>query len=258
MDELYKAYKDRDDVRFFIIYTTEPHARQPIPGWNFINIGQSKTYEQRREYAQACRREHGIDMPILIDTMDGKVQSAYGGLPNSAVIIDKDGNIAATKKWIDPLFVELSLREIVPDPPQVNHVETMGECENCHQEQVKKIAAEHPITDCSACHAHFYMNIPTRTNRRAKNHIENPDKPFKNEMNCAVLCHNMKFVPQEKKIEGLEFSHTRHFERGAGCIHCHGTKGHAFHDISSDVCLGCHVQKGNIEVKPDNLIGWKK
>jgi hypothetical protein len=251
MNELYAAYKGRDDVRFLIVYTKEAHARQPLgPNYNFWNIGQPKSYQQRADYAQTCRKQHGIDITILVDTMNNDVQKAYGGLPNSMFIIDPRGNISAHKSWNDPLFVELSLRERVDNPPQVKHAGTMGSCEECHAEAVASIAREHPMTDCSVCHSYFFnRNVLAKTTDNAKKHAEDPDKPIDKEITCAVLCHNQEYLPPEHEVTGLPFSHLRHLNRGFACINCHGTNKHAFHDMSEKICLNCHPEPGSTKVR---------
>ncbi len=64
MDELYKAYQERDDVEFFILYTREPYAgTMPGYGWGFRDIKQPKTYDERKQYASTCREEYRIDIP---------------------------------------------------------------------------------------------------------------------------------------------------------------------------------------------------
>ncbi len=256
MEELYSAYKDREDVRFLIVYTREPHARQVFPGWNFLGIGQSKDYDQRKDYARACRKDHGMDMPILIDTMDGKVQKTYGGLPNNVIVIDKDGNIAAKKRWNDPLFVELALHDLVEDPPRVDHVDTLGNCAECHEKEVRTLTQVHPITECGACHSYFYNRLPTRNNIKAKRHSDNPKRKFNDKMVCSVLCHNTDFMPKEREVAGLKFAHTRHINRGATCINCHGTaEAHDFGSITEQVCTNCHVEVGSTELKKGVKMG---
>lgn len=251
MNDLYRAYKDRDDVRFYIVYTKEAHARQPLgPNFNFWKIGQPKRYEQRVDYAKTCRSQHKIEIPILVDTMDGDVQKAYGRLPNSVFIIDPEGNIAAHKTWNDPLFLELALRERVENPPKVEHTTTIGACEECHAEQVKAIAREHPMTDCAVCHAHFFnKGVLSLTTDNAKDHEQNPEKPIDNKINCSVLCHNVEYLPVEREVSGLTFSHHRHLERGFECRKCHGQNKHAFHQVGEDTCLFCHKQKGSAELR---------
>jgi len=266
MNELYLAYQDRDDVAFFIVYTREPHPRQPLgPAYNFWRIRQSRTYAERVQYAKAAREKHGIDMPILVDTMDGAVQNGYGGLPNSVTIIDPEGNVNARKAWNDALFVELTLRDLVEDPPVVEHAGALGSCRECHEDEVVAIANEHPMTDCSICHYHFVdRSMLKKPGAKAREHADNPDKPIGKKMTCTAACHSPDFLPPEHEVGGLDFDHPRHIERGASCIDCHGKNApHAFHDLSEDVCLNCHDDTGSVGLNAEaekrfTKSGWKK
>jgi Iodothyronine deiodinase len=255
MNELVNAYKTRDDVQFLLIYTREPHSRQPLgPEFNFITISQPKSYEERVEYASTCQKKRNLDIPILVDTMDDNVQKAYGGLPNNVVIVGPDGKVAARKAWNDALFIELELRKLVDDPPQIKHKGAMNSCEECHKEAVAMIAKEHPMTDCSVCHSWFFSkSMLKKPDANANKHAKNPEAPIGTEMSCNVLCHNQEYWPPEHEIAGLPFSHQRHIQRNAQCIHCHGTNNHAFHEMSEKICAQCHTSIGSKKVKPEAL-----
>ena len=153
MDEIYKAYQGRDDVRFLYLYTREPYAGAiPGYGWSYRNASQPETCVERKQHASTIGEDHEIDIPIMIDTMDGAVHKAYGNMPNSVVIIDREGRIAARKRWNDPMYVELALRDMVIDPPDVKQVETMLSCEKCHEDWLREID-EDPAYNCGSCHS---------------------------------------------------------------------------------------------------------
>ncbi len=284
MDEIYKAYQGRDDVQFLYLYTREPFAGAiPGYGWSMRDISQPKTYDERKQYAFTCQKEHRIDIPILIDTMDGAVHKAYGYQPNSVVIIDREGRIAARRKWNDPLFVELALRDMVIDPPEVKQVETMLSCGQCHEDRVRTID-EDQVFDCGSCHSM----------QKARRGLKSPEDRSHRKTNCDRRCHQLDSEPYPfeepgptgkmrdlfmgapplYEEPGLAFTHLPHMNSGRfayfvnfcpfpisttmgscvichpikeeKCTKCHGANPHEFHDLFENEmnCHECHTTPG--------------
>ena len=119
MDQLAEDFKD---VLFYTLYTREPHAGQKMgqrmknpksiemtgtrPGknsrnWDFSDKEQTKTHQERVDYALEMIKENSQKRPILIDTFgpDCVQRTVGGGRPNSLVIIDKNGKIALWQNW---------------------------------------------------------------------------------------------------------------------------------------------------------------
>ncbi len=65
----------------------------------FDEIDQPETYEERKRLARSTCDDLQLATTIVIDEMDNAVRTAYGGLPNSAYIIDKGGKIAHKEGW---------------------------------------------------------------------------------------------------------------------------------------------------------------
>lgn len=284
MDEIYKAYQGRDDVQFLYLYTREPYAGTiPGYGWSMRDVSQPETYDERKQYASTCRKEHRIDIPILIDTMDGAVQKAYGNQPNGVVIIDREGRIAARKRWNDPLFVELTLRDMVIDPPEVEQVETMLSCKQCHEDRVREID-EDPAYDCNTCHSF----------QKAGRGLKSPMDRSHRKTNCDARCHKLELEPPRfeepgstgtlrdlfigapplYEEPGLSFTHLPHMRSGhfayllnfsflpkvgtclnchpikeETCGNCHGPDPHSFHEMSDKTCHECHTTPGKVDVR---------
>src|SRR5262249_39187171 len=76
---------------FFTIYVREPH-----PGEHY---GPHRSLEQKFRFAQDCRKQDGIQTPILIDDLEGTVHRSYGSMPNMIYIIVKNGRIAYKTMW---------------------------------------------------------------------------------------------------------------------------------------------------------------
>jgi hypothetical protein len=287
MDEIYKAYQGRDDVQFLYLYTREPYAGAvPGYGWSMRDVHQPETYDERKQYASTCREEHMIDIPIMIDTMDGAVQKAYGNLPNCVVIIDREGRIAARKRWNDPLFVELTLRDMVIDPPEVEQVETMLTCRQCHEDRVREIDEELEI-GCDFCHSL----------QKARRGLTRPEDRAHRKTSCDARCHKLNHeplrfeepgqtgtmrdlfigVPPLYEEPGLSFTHQPHMNIGnfaylvnffpvsyktkvgscvichpntevERCTKCHGANPHEFHEVFEDAmgCHDCHTTPGKV------------
>ena len=111
LNELYNKYRDR--MHFYMVYIREAH---PHDGWRVpnnliedINYYEPSTLDERVEVANACQLHLGIQMPMLVDSIDNSVDEKYVGLPMRLFLIDGIGKIAfAGKKgpfgWDDVAF----------------------------------------------------------------------------------------------------------------------------------------------------------
>ena len=117
---LFKAYSN--DIAFLVVYTLEAHpcgVASPYSdkewtmraSWDAAGnpLGQPQTYAGRMAMAQQCARELGVGLPVLVDGMDNAVWCAYGGAPNNAYFIGKDGKILAKHGWYQPDGMELTI-----------------------------------------------------------------------------------------------------------------------------------------------------
>lgn len=119
LNELYATY--REQVQFYIIYIREAH---PAGGWQVPNnliekiiYDEPATDKERTEVASACQINLGLDMPMLIDSMDNNIDNQYVGLPMRQFLIDKNGKIvyAGAKGpfgWNDEAF-ETELKKLI-------------------------------------------------------------------------------------------------------------------------------------------------
>jgi hypothetical protein len=96
LEVLHTRQKDR--AHFVMVYTREAH---PVGGWELeenqvarVVLQQPQDFEQRTEVARSCRRAFGIDIPVLVDTMDDAVGNAYSGMPIRLYLIDRQGKVA--------------------------------------------------------------------------------------------------------------------------------------------------------------------
>ena len=96
VERLYERYKDR--ATFVVIYTREAH---PADGWQLddnrrdgIVFKQPRDLAGRSLLARTCRKSLGLDMPMLVDSMDDRVGTIYSGMPSRLYMIDSAGKIA--------------------------------------------------------------------------------------------------------------------------------------------------------------------
>ncbi len=67
-----------------------------------ISVAQTTTLDRRKAQAQQTQDALGITIPMAVDSMDDAVSNAFGTFPNGAVVIGKDGKIAALEHWTNP------------------------------------------------------------------------------------------------------------------------------------------------------------
>lgn len=96
LEELHERYGDR--VAFYVVYIKEAH---PEDGWvvNFnrdmgIALNDPRTDEERAATGMTCSVNLQIKMPVLMDAIDNRVASVYGGWPDRLYLVGRDGRIA--------------------------------------------------------------------------------------------------------------------------------------------------------------------
>jgi len=79
-----------------MVYIMEAHpleadgsggGRLPTP------IAQHKTDEERHEAAKMCKSGLELKLPFVVDFIDNKITTVYGGRPDRIYIINKEGRI---------------------------------------------------------------------------------------------------------------------------------------------------------------------
>jgi len=120
MEKIAVDYKDRG-VEFYQLYTREPHPgedwskRSGEQRWNFSEKKQTKTMDEREEYAEEMAEEWGQNRPILIDIFgEDCVQNWLGGgAPNSLAVIDRDGKLTLWQVWSDAEKLRTHIDELL-------------------------------------------------------------------------------------------------------------------------------------------------
>lgn len=97
LTELYRKYREKG-FEFLIVYVREAH-----PGENFPH---HVSFEQKLHHARKLRELERVELPILVDDLQGSVHAAYGLLPNMAYLIDRDGTIVYKSDWTDAVELD--------------------------------------------------------------------------------------------------------------------------------------------------------
>lgn len=92
LTELREKYQSKG-FEFFIVYVREPH-----PGENFPH---HTSLEQKLVHARKLRDLEKVQLPILVDDLQGTTHKAYGLLPNMVYLIDRDGVVVYKSDWTD-------------------------------------------------------------------------------------------------------------------------------------------------------------
>lgn len=70
---------------FFFLYTRESHPAE--------HFAAHESFEQKLSYARELQRLENIQVPMLVDHLDGRIHRAYGAWPNALFVIHKDGRL---------------------------------------------------------------------------------------------------------------------------------------------------------------------
>ncbi len=116
MEKMYNTYKDVAEFR--MIYIREAHAADsnwPLGAGISKGIKEHKNYQERCTTAEMLINDKELTMPMLIDGMDNKVNTAYSAFPDRVFLVRTDGRLAvaaqrgpfgfgpglkATEKWL--------------------------------------------------------------------------------------------------------------------------------------------------------------
>jgi peroxiredoxin len=104
MNEIYHDYADKETA-FLFVYVREAHPGE--------KLGPHHSLEDKEEAAERFREEEEVDIPILVDEVNGKIHKKYGTLPNPAYLIDKSGRVAFRALWTRPSVMEDALDELL-------------------------------------------------------------------------------------------------------------------------------------------------
>lgn len=93
---MWERYRER--VEFLVVYIKEAH---PEDGWveptnrrSGIRFVDPTSDQERTVIAQTCAVRMRIRIPVVVDGVDNRVASAYGGWPDRLYLVGRDGRVA--------------------------------------------------------------------------------------------------------------------------------------------------------------------
>jgi peroxiredoxin len=117
LNSLYNEYSG-EDVQFLFVYVREAHPGEELPA--------HASLDDKVKAAELFREEEEVEIPIVLDKLDGKVHRLYGGRPNSTYLIDKAGEVAFRAVWTRPSVVEEALEELLDAESGEEHAVVRG------------------------------------------------------------------------------------------------------------------------------------
>ena len=89
---MYASYNDQ--IQFLIVYIREAHPNLLKEGNETGIVGRPETLDGRIILATECVSKYKFTIPMVIDGMDGKVNSDYKAAPVRITVTDIDGKVA--------------------------------------------------------------------------------------------------------------------------------------------------------------------
>jgi len=83
-NQLQEEFASRE-ISFFLLYTRESHPAEHYPSHG--------SWEQKLAHARDLKRLENVRIPVLVDSLDGKIHRSYGIWPNAVFVIHKDGRL---------------------------------------------------------------------------------------------------------------------------------------------------------------------
>lgn len=100
---------ENEGVESVVLYIREAHPGASIPS--------HKNFEEKRSCAKRLKNEDGETRTVLVDDFKGTAHQAYGGMPNSAFIINKNGCVLFRSEWNNPSATRKALEALIQNRP---------------------------------------------------------------------------------------------------------------------------------------------
>jgi peroxiredoxin len=135
LNELYDEYNG-EDIQFLYVYVREAHPGENLPA--------HRSNDDKMQAAELFRDQEEVEMPILVDDLNGKVHRKYGSLPNPTFVIDKSGRISFRALATRASVLENALDELLERQKDrgVDHV-VIGGGEDAMMPSVKSMLHAH-------------------------------------------------------------------------------------------------------------------
>jgi hypothetical protein len=149
-DEMFQPFDLDHDL---VIRSHELLAARRID--QFAAVDEPKTLEERLAAARRFRAEVPGAIDVLVDPIGEPTARAYGGMPNSAFVIGRDGRIAAAFPWASVLEVDAALARIVgreaTAPSRAPDLAPIAAQLRASQQNGKPVLIQFTSPGCGAC-----------------------------------------------------------------------------------------------------------
>lgn len=100
---------ESERVDSIVLYVREAHPGALIPS--------HRNFDDKQCCARRLKNEEGETRTVLVDDFEGSVHQAYGGMPNSVFIINKDGCVLFRSEWNNPSATRTALNALIENRP---------------------------------------------------------------------------------------------------------------------------------------------
>ncbi|MBQ73116.1 MAG: hypothetical protein CMJ67_09470 [Planctomycetaceae bacterium] len=118
MEAVARDHAGNEKVRFVYLYKTLAHPEND----GFV---QAFTLQERLAQMAEAKKRLKTSIPFVCDGIDNRAMQAFGGSPNSQVVVDGDGKILHAAGWADSEKLRKALIEIVGETETTTDVDDL-------------------------------------------------------------------------------------------------------------------------------------
>jgi peroxiredoxin len=118
LNDLYDDFSD--EVEFLFVYVREAHPGE--------DLGPHKDMAGKVRAAEMFREAEDVEMPIVVDDLNGRIHRKYGKAPNSTYLIDRSGRISFRMLNTNPAVLAEAIEELLErqEDRGIDHVVVHG------------------------------------------------------------------------------------------------------------------------------------
>ncbi len=118
LNDLYEHLED--EVEFLFVYVREAHPGE--------ELGPHKKMRDKVTAAEMLRDLESVEMPIIVDDLNGRIHRKYGKAPNPTYLVDRSGRIAFRMLNTNPKVLAEAIEELLERQEErgVDHVVVHG------------------------------------------------------------------------------------------------------------------------------------
>ena len=106
MSDLAETYENVENA---VLYVREAHPGAQIPA--------HRDFDEKRACAKRLATEDKEARLVLVDDVKGTAHQAFGGMPNSVFIVNRNGCVLYKSDWNNPSATKAALEALLDDHP---------------------------------------------------------------------------------------------------------------------------------------------